>query len=86
MEAEGPVHQKAFLEDCEILANLPVTCELWMMRGGTLLILSCWVKSQGQLGTLCIKPCWHNTDCSFSPITFKLQVVDDEMRNPIDFR
>ena len=32
------------------LSNL--TCELWMMRGGTLLILGHGVKGQGQL--------WHS--------------------------
>ena len=38
--------------------------------------------------TLCMKPCGHEKDYSFSPITFKLymQVVDEEKRNPIDFR
>ena len=38
-------------------------------------------------GTLCMKPCGHDTDYSFTPITFKLHisVVDDEKRNPIDF-
>ena len=32
-------------------------------------------------------PFGHDTDYSFSPITFKLHmgVVDDEKRNPIDF-
>ena len=39
-------------------------------------------------GTMYIKPCGHDSDYSFCPITFKLrmQVVDDERRNPIDFR
>ena len=39
------------------------------------------------LGTLCIKPFGHNTDYSFSPITFKLlmEVVDDERRSLIYF-
>ena len=38
-------------------------------------------------GTLCIKPCSHNTGYSFCLITFKLhlQVVDNERRNPMDF-
>ena len=37
--------------------------------------------------TLCIKPCGHDTDYSFTPITFKLHmsVVDGEKRNPIYF-
>ena len=49
-------------------------------------------RSRGQRSrstlTLCvIKPCGHDTDYSFCPITFKLQmqVVDDESRKPIDF-
>ena len=44
-------------------------------------------KIKVNFGTLCIKPYGHDTDCSFSPITFKLhmQVVEDEYRNPIDF-
>ena len=37
--------------------------------------------------TLYIRPCGHDTDYRFRPITFKLhmQVVDEEWRNPIDF-
>ena len=59
------------------------TCELWMMKGGTLLILDQGAKVKVNFGTLYIKPCGHDTDCSFYPITFKLhmQVVDDERRN-----
>ena len=36
---------------------------------------------------MCIRPCGHNTDHSFCPITFKLnlQFMDDEGRTPIDF-
>ena len=39
------------------------------------------------IGTLCIRRCGHNTDYRFCPITFKLHmyIVDDEMRNHIDF-
>ena len=112
------------------------TSKLWMMRGGTLLILGLRVKCQGQLwhsmyktmwtryrllfesnlfqtshvscwsweegpywfwvtgskvkvnfGTLCIRPCGHNTDHSLSWITFKLHMslLDDMGGNPIDF-
>ena len=32
------------------------------------------VNGQGQFCTLCIKPCGHDTDSSFSPITFKLHI------------
>ena len=49
------------------------TCKLWMMRGGTLLILGHGVKDQGQ-PCHCIRPCGHNTDYSFCPITFKLHM------------
>ena len=58
-----------------------------MMRGETLLILGHGIKGQGQLGTLCIKTCGHNTDYSFCPITFKLHmyIVHDERINTIDF-
>ena len=61
-------------------------CKFCMMRGGTLLILVMGLKVKVNLGTLCIKSCWHDTDYSFCPIAFKLhmQVVDDERRNPID--
>ena len=64
------------------------TCKLWMMRGGTLLILGHGIKGQSNFGTLCIRPCGHDTDYKFSQITFRLhmQVVDDERRNHIDFR
>ena len=63
------------------------TCTLFMMRGGTLLILVTGSKVKVNFGTLCINPCGHDTDYSFCPITFKLhmQVVDDERRKPIDF-
>ena len=44
-------------------------------------------KVKVNFGTLCIRPCGHDTDYRFSPITFRLhmQVVDDERRNHIDF-
>ena len=46
--------------------------------------------SRGQRSTLalCIKPCGHDTDYSFCPITTKLQmhIADDDRRNPIDVR
>ena len=63
------------------------TCKLWIMRGGILLILGHGSKVKVNFGTLCIRPCGHDTDYSFCPITFKLyiKVVDDERRNPIDF-
>ena len=106
---------------CPITFNF--TCKLFMMRGGTLLILGQRVKGQGQLGhfvyktlwaryrlqflpnyfqtshvssswreeepylfwvtgskvkvkisTSPMKPCGHNTDYSFCPITFKLHM------------
>ena len=59
------------------------SCKLWMMREGTLTIFGCRIKGQGQLVYSV-----HNTDYSFCPITFKvhMHVVDDERRNPIDFR
>ena len=49
-----------------------------------------WVtgsKVKVNCGTLCIRPCGHDSDYSFCPITFKLYmyVVDDEGRTPIDF-
>ena len=49
-----------------------------------------WVtgsKVKVNCGTLCIRPCGHDSHYSFCPITFKLhmEVVDDERRNPIDF-
>ena len=36
---------------------------------------------------MCIRPCGQDTNCSFSPISFKLHmsVVDEERRSPIDF-
>ena len=44
-------------------------------------------KVDVNIGTLCISPCGHDTDYSYSPISFRLHmsVVDDERRNPIDF-
>ena len=33
------------------------TCKLWMMRGGTLLILDHGSKVKVNFGTLCIRPC-----------------------------
>ena len=35
------------------------TCKLWMMRGGTLLILGHGVKGQGQLWHSVYKTCWR---------------------------
>ena len=48
-----------------------------------------WVtgsKVKVNFGTICTRPCGHDSDYSFCLITFKLhmQVVDDERRNPID--
>ena len=45
-----------------------------------------WSQVKVNYGTLCIRPCGHDSDYSFCPITFKLHmyVVDDERRNPID--
>ena len=50
------------------------TCTLFMRRVGTLLILGHGVKGQGQLWHSIIKPCGHDTDYSFYPITFKLHM------------
>ena len=51
------------------LSNL--TCKLCMMRRGTLLIFGVMgSRVKVTFGTLCIKPCGHDTDCSFSPIVF----------------
>ena len=50
------------------------TCKLWMMRGGTLLISGHWSKVKVNFGTLCIRPCGHDTDYSLCPITFKLHM------------
>ena len=44
------------------------TCQLLMMRGGTLL------KVKVNFGTLCIRPWGHDADFSLSPITFKLHM------------
>ena len=46
-----------------------------------------WVSGRVRVSVCCMLPCGHNTDYSFCPITFKLQmqVVDDERRNSIDF-
>ena len=60
-----------------------------MMREGTLLIISHKVKVN--FGFLHMKPCaccGHDTGYSFCLIAFKLhmQVVDDERRNPIDYK
>ena len=60
---------------------LKFRCKL-LMRGGTLLILV-----NVKFDTLSVKPCGHNTDYRFCPITFKhlAYIVDVERRNPIDF-
>ena len=44
-------------------------------------------KVKVNFGTLYIKPCGHDTNCSFSPINFQLcmQAVNDEGKNPIEF-
>ena len=49
-----------------------------------------WVtgsKVKVNFRTLYIKPCGHDSDYSFCPITFKLRmhICHDERRNPIDF-
>ena len=49
-----------------------------------------WVtgsKVKVNFGTLYIKPCGHDSDYSFCPITFELNmnICHDERRNPIDF-
>ena len=42
-------------------------------------------KVKVNFGTLCIRPCEHDTDYSFCPITFKLHMyVVDDKKNPID--
>ena len=66
---------------------LNFTCKLFMMRGGTLLILGHGVKSQGQIWHFVYKTLWTRYRLLFCPITFKLhiKVVHDERMNPIDF-
>ena len=49
-----------------------------------------WVKRSKvkvNFGTLCIRPCGHDSDYSFCPITFKfhMHIYHNERRNPIDF-
>ena len=48
-----------------------------MMRVWTILILGRGVKDQGQLwhSLFWKKPCWHHTDHSFCPLTFKLLMM-----------
>ena len=49
------------------------TCKLFMMRGGTLLILG--QRSRSDLALcVCIKPCGHDTGYNFCPIIFKLHM------------
>ena len=62
-------------------------CKMWMMRGGPYWFLVTGSKVKVNFGTLCIRPCGHDTYYSFCPITFNLHmtVVDHERRNPIDF-
>ena len=57
---------------CFAQSLLNFICKLSMTRGGTRLIFDYGVKGQGQLLHLCIRPCGHDTDYSFCPITFKL--------------
>ena len=66
---------------------LHFTCKLFMMKGGTLLILGHGVKGQGQLLHFVNKTLWTLYRLQFFPLPFKLnmQVVHDETRNPIDF-
>ena len=63
------------------------TCTFTMMRGGTLLILGHGSKVKVNFGTLYIKPCGHDSDYSFCPITYTLHmhIHHDKRRNPIDF-
>ena len=60
------------------------SCNLWMIRGVTLLILGYGVKGQGQLRHSVYKTLWAKYRLQIFPITFKREVVDDERRNPID--
>ena len=60
-------------------------CKLWIMRGGTLLILVVGSKVKVNFGALAVKPCGHDKDYSVLLITFKLQkqLVGNERRNPV---
>ena len=79
--------ERAFPSYYPITSKLYFRFNLLIMRVGTLLILAHWVKGQGQLGTLLLKPCGHDTDYSYCPLTSKLHILvfDDERRVPIDF-
>ena len=50
------------------------TCKLWIMRGGTLLILDHMFKGQGQLWHSVYKTLWTRYRLQFFPITFKLHM------------
>ena len=49
-------------------------CKLCMMRGGTYWFGVTGSNVKVNFGTLYIRPCGHNTDYSFCPITFKLHM------------
>ena len=53
------------------------TCKLWMMRGGTLLILGHGVKVKVNFNTLLYKTLWAQYRLQFCPITFKLHMQID---------
>ena len=41
--------------------------------------------SKVKFGSLCIKPCWHDTDHSLNPITLNKYDVYNKRKNPIEF-
>ena len=51
-----------------------LTGKLLIMSGGTLYISGHGAKGQGQNWHSVYKTLWHDTDCSFIPITFKLHM------------
>ena len=51
------------------------TCELWVMRGGTLLILGHGVKGQGQLGHSVYMTLWAGFRLQFLPDHFQTSHV-----------
>ena len=64
----------------------PASCGWWEEEPYWFLFAGWKVKVKFSI--LCIKPCGHDAYYSFYLITFKLHmhIVDEERRNPIDFR
>ena len=77
----GTIQTTVFVQS---LSNF--TCKLWIIRGGIYWFRLAGSKVKVSFSILYIKPCGHDTDYSFCPLTFKLnmQVVDDERKNTID--